>query len=96
MIGHDGIDTSGIGHIVEMTGLGVGRQDHDAASDRVELDQRQCRRQLTCGSEENRPARHFVQAATKARRLTEIRVTNGRSLVPKEPGSARIDDEVPQ
>jgi len=49
VIDHDGIDTSGIGHIVEMTGLGVGRQDDNAARDRVELDQSQCRRQLTCG-----------------------------------------------
>ena len=95
MIDHDGINTSGIGYIVEMTGLGVGRQDDNAARDRVELDQRQCRRQLTRGSEENRPAGHFIQAATKARRVIEIRVTKRCSLVPKELGSARIGDEVP-
>ena len=86
----------------EMAGLGIGRQDHEAATYSVELDERCRRRQLISGRDENRAARQFREPATETggtsegRTVFKIGKANGLGAIPKKPRRRRLCDRVAQ
>ena len=55
-----------------MIGLGIGRQDNDAARYAVKFDQRERCRELARRRQENRPARQVREPAAKARSALKV------------------------
>ena len=66
VVDHDRIDFGCGDHGAEMIGLDIGRQDHQAPRDAVKLDQRQRRRQLARGREQDRPAGQIREPAAES------------------------------
>ena len=102
VVGHDRIDFGCRHHGAEMIGLDIGRQDHQAPRDAVELDQRQRRRQLARGRHQDRTARQIREPAAKtclaiqAGAASKIGETNGSGAVPNKSRRRRVRDIGPQ
>ena len=95
-IDHHGIDLGAGDQRREMIGIGIRRQNGEAARDAVKFDQRQRRRELAAGREQHRLARQFAEPAAERRSAGEIGVAGARGAIPEEPLRRRVADMLPQ